>query len=84
MNVGEINPGTHGTLPQYVAVTLPFTIMTAWIIIAFQSKYLMPGTTFFQRLGWPVTLVYTMLLKKREPHTHPEKLVYSIGGEQDH
>ena len=47
-NIGEINPGTHRTLPQYVAVTLPFTIMTAWIIITFQNKYLMPGTTFFQ------------------------------------
>ena len=43
MNVGKIDPGTLSTLAQYIAITLPLTIMMAWIIIAFQSKYLMPG-----------------------------------------
>ncbi|KAJ2914961.1 hypothetical protein MD484_g5462, partial [Candolleomyces efflorescens] len=43
MNVAEINPGTLGTVPRYVAVALPFTIFTAWIIIAFQSQYIFKG-----------------------------------------
>lgn len=61
MNVIEINPqgGTALTnLSQYVALTLPLTVVTAWIIIAFQSKYIFPeGTSFYKRLGWPIFII---------------------------
>ena len=75
MNVGEINPGTNGTVPQYLAVALPLTVFTAWIIIAFQSKYIFPrGTGFLMRLAWPIFLIRAMISKKK---TAPaEKLEY--------
>ncbi|KAF7985517.1 hypothetical protein HWV62_3737 [Athelia sp. TMB] len=38
MNVVEINPGTNGTLSHYAATAIPLTIVTIWLIIAFQSK----------------------------------------------
>ncbi|KAJ7439283.1 hypothetical protein B0H11DRAFT_2356366 [Mycena galericulata] len=38
MNVQEINPGTYGTIPHYVALTLPLTAVTVWIIMAFQYR----------------------------------------------
>jgi len=61
MNVVEINPqeGTARTnLSQYVALTLPLTLFTAWIIMAFQSKYFFPkGTSLFKRLAWPIFII---------------------------
>jgi len=75
MNVGEINPGTNGTLPNYVAVALPLTLITAWIIIAFQSTYIFESeTTFLKRLGWPVYLVHMMLKNRREKLEQEKKL----------
>jgi len=68
MNVVEINPqgGTAITnLSQYVALTLPLTILTAWIIIAFQSKYIFPeGTSFYKRLGWPIFIMDAISRKR--------------------
>jgi hypothetical protein len=75
MNVGEISPGTNGTVGQYLAVALPLTTFTAWIIIAFQSKYIFPpGTGFLMRLAWPLFLFRTMMSRKRT--TPAEKLEY--------
>ena len=66
MNVAEINPGTAGTLSHYFAIALPLTIVTAWIIIAFQSKYIFKEqTNFFKRLGWPAYLVINMIKARR-------------------
>lgn len=68
MNVAEINPGTLGTVGRYVAVAIPFTIFTAWIIIAFQSKYIFPGEVpFWWRLTWPAHLLYERFFKKPSP-----------------
>ena len=61
MNVVEINPQGGSALThlyQYVALTLPLTIATAWVIFAFQSKHLFPeGTSFYKRLGWPIYII---------------------------
>ncbi|PPQ66789.1 hypothetical protein CVT24_008698 [Panaeolus cyanescens] len=74
MNVEEINPGTFGTLPHYLAVALPLTLLTAWIIIAFQSTYLFEAEThFLLRLGWPVYLIMKYFgLHKRKPQEEVE------------
>ena len=68
MNVGEINPGTKGTVTQYLVFTLSLTVVTAWIIIGFQSKYIFPPeTSFIKRLVWPVILIRNMISKKGTP-----------------
>ncbi|KAF5325049.1 hypothetical protein D9619_009601 [Psilocybe cf. subviscida] len=65
MNVSEINPGSLETIPHYIAIALPLTLVTAWIIIAFQSTYIFPPNTgFILRLGWPAYLVYKMMNKR--------------------
>jgi hypothetical protein len=68
MNVVEINPqgGTAITnLSQYIALTLPLTIFTAWLIIAFQSKHIFPkGTSLYKRFAWPVFII-DAISKKR-------------------
>ncbi|KAF6751709.1 hypothetical protein DFP72DRAFT_906906 [Ephemerocybe angulata] len=66
MNVAEINPGTLGTIPHYVAVAIPFTIFTIWVIIAFQSKYIFEGEVpFWLRLTWPFRLFYERYIKRK-------------------
>ncbi|KAF8809594.1 hypothetical protein BYT27DRAFT_7162598 [Phlegmacium glaucopus] len=81
MNVQEIN-GTRGTLGHYVALALPLTIVTTWVIIAFQSKHIFPpGTSFIKRFGWPVYLINTMFTKKPQPLTQKLMPDYSLGGE---
>ncbi|KAF8963414.1 hypothetical protein BDZ97DRAFT_1919846 [Flammula alnicola] len=72
MNVREINPGTLGTLPHYIAVSISLTLLSAWVIIAFQSKYLFStNRSFIARLAWPVHIIIEWLktlrsAKKRE------------------
>lgn len=79
MNVQEINPQGKGTLVQYVALSLPLTLVTTWVIMAFQSKYIFPpGTSFIMRLGWPLVFI-NMILKKRQPLVGKHKPDYSIG-----
>ena len=74
MNVGEITPDTTGTLWQYFSLAIPLTLLTAWIIVAFQSKYIFPpGTSLMKRLAWPILLI-PMLSKKSDPSA--EKLEY--------
>ena len=66
MNVTEVNPDAKGTMPYYFAVTFPLTIATAWIVIAFQSKYIFKEkTNFFKRLGWPAFLLIDMIKERR-------------------
>lgn len=77
MNVSEINPGSNGTLPRYVEIALPLTLVTAWIIIAFQSKYIFENqnTTFVQRLGWPAYLIMKMIQeRKKEKEEERERM----------
>ena len=72
MNVSEINPGSLETISHYVAIAVPLTLVTAWIIIAFQSTYIFPENTgFFLRLGWPIYLVYKMMVQRRKRDERP-------------
>ncbi|KAJ8080667.1 hypothetical protein PM082_017501 [Marasmius tenuissimus] len=63
MNVKEVtNEGQSGVV-VYIAVAIPLTIVTIWVIMTFQSKHFFKGrtdTTFWMRLGWPVLLVRSM------------------------
>jgi hypothetical protein len=72
MNIKEINPGTNGSLPHYFATAIPLTVVTAWVIIAFQGRW---GSqeedkvSIWKRLLWPIMLVQRM--KTREKETAP-------------
>ncbi len=65
MNVGEISPGTNGTLPHYFAIAAVLTLVTVWIVMTFQSKYLFDsGSTFWMRLVWPWMLFKRVFMKR--------------------
>jgi len=54
MNVQEFNPGTKGTLLHYVATVVPMTMITIWVVVAVQLKYLSKDqVTVLSQLTWP-------------------------------
>ncbi|EEB90178.1 hypothetical protein MPER_11654 [Moniliophthora perniciosa FA553] len=75
MNVKEIADGTTETLPHYFAIALPLTVLTIWIVMTFQSRYMFGTrqTTFIQRLAWPV-LLFKSVFRRDEPNAGPEDL----------
>lgn len=82
MNVAEINPGTKGTIPHYVEVALPFTILTIWVIIAFQSKYIFGSeVSFWLRLTWPFKLFYERYIKRKKRTSAAG--ILDVDGEED-
>ena len=68
MNVVEINPHWQGGTAnpsKYVTLNLSLTVVTFWIIIAFQSKYIFPrATSFYKRLVWPIFIIEVILRKR--------------------
>jgi len=60
MNIVEINPGTSGTLYIYatVALPLPLTILTIWILITGLQRTLATGKTALKRIGQPFYRIY--------------------------
>jgi hypothetical protein len=64
MNVKEINPGTKGTVPHYIATVVPLTLLSIWVIIAFQSKHFLQGQSVWQRFLWPIMMVKRLFTKQ--------------------
>lgn len=80
MNVEEIAPGTNGTLSHYASTAIPFTLLSIWIIIAFQSRYIFaPNLSLWKRLGWPVLL----FLRVFDMDPYKPRLPTSGGGGMD-
>lgn len=73
MNVSEINPGTL-TLKKYFATAIPLTVITIWIMIAFQ--YEAPSTSIYKRLVWPVLFLMKPVRDWRKDRQR--KVIYSI------
>lgn len=44
MNIDEIAPGSVPTLGRYIATAIPLTILTIWIIVAYQIQIRDPQT----------------------------------------
>ncbi|RXW17666.1 hypothetical protein EST38_g8185 [Candolleomyces aberdarensis] len=69
MNVFEISPDAHATIPQYVAIALPLTVLTMWIVIAFRSKIVLSGQVpFWLRLIWPLKKLHARYNKNSKAH----------------
>jgi hypothetical protein len=53
MHMKEIDPET--SLVRYLLTTIPLTLLTIWIIVAFQIKYYFGGAemTSWARIFWP-------------------------------
>jgi len=62
MNVIELNSETYGTLAHYIAATLPLTIVTIWIIVAYQSRFVLPDNqAMWGKLPWLFALAQRVM-----------------------
>ncbi|KAH7912764.1 hypothetical protein BJ138DRAFT_1112061 [Hygrophoropsis aurantiaca] len=77
MNVKEINPGSFETLTHYVEASIVLTILTAWIVVALQSKSPLHETEdegfWTRRLWWPVLFLRRKIRKHKKANRDPEK-----------
>jgi len=66
MNIEEINPGTKGTLSHYFAAALPLTVISTWVIVAYQGQWSQTGddrmiVSVIKRLLWPAMLLRRLM-----------------------
>ena len=79
MNVQEIVPNTSGTLVHYFVTALAFTLLSVWVITAFQSRYnFRKGVTVWQRLGWPVFFILRLFNKDPYAPTADDSLQHDL------
>jgi len=69
MNIKNLQDGSLGTIPEYLAYAIPLTAVTIWVIMALHSsKARMEESDkgFIHRLRWPITeLLQTWKRKRR-------------------
>jgi hypothetical protein len=76
MNVMELNPGTRGTIENYVAATIPLTFVTIWIIVAFQSRFILrDNEAMWKKLLWPIALVHGLMARPQVPKDDSSSLL---------
>lgn len=58
----ELNQGTYGTLAHYVEATLPLTLVTIWVVVAFQNSFSVRDDTgsTLTKLLWPILILGTI------------------------
>ncbi|KAG6904868.1 hypothetical protein DXG01_006627, partial [Tephrocybe rancida] len=82
MNIKEFNIVSDGTLGHYLAAAISLTVLTCWVIIAFQFR---PGHSereeepslawrILGRIGWPVTMGMKFLAERKSFLTSRNKL----------
>ncbi|KAJ2919747.1 hypothetical protein MD484_g751, partial [Candolleomyces efflorescens] len=80
MNVFEISPGAHATIPLYIAIAVPLTVFTMWIVIAFRSKIVLSGEVpFWMRLIWPLKKFHARYIQKSKAPTPDHDIESSTG-----
>ncbi|KAG1896143.1 uncharacterized protein F5891DRAFT_609260 [Suillus fuscotomentosus] len=59
MNVKEITDDATETLSHYALVSIVFTVLTAWLVVTFQSHspFHEAGSGFWRRLAWPFSYI---------------------------
>ena len=68
MNVRELNSGTFGSLSHYVEAALPLTLVTIWIIVAYQSRFVLrEDEAMWKKLLWPIALGQRLLSRPQRP-----------------
>ncbi|KAH7925847.1 hypothetical protein BV22DRAFT_404743 [Leucogyrophana mollusca] len=78
MNVKEINPGSFETLTHYIEASIALTLLTAWLVVAGQSKsplHEREDSEFWTcRLWWPVLFLRRKMRRRKDANIRdPEK-----------
>jgi hypothetical protein len=74
--VQELSSDTFGTLAHYLETAVALTLVTIWIMIAFQSRFYLadPDASMWRRLLWPI-VVFASLFKRNMPGRTDEEAV---------
>ena len=66
MNVIELNQGTYGTLAHYGEATAVLTLVTVWMVVAFQNSFTVrdSGGTW-TKLLWPILVLRPLFYKRK-------------------
>ncbi|KAK1231178.1 hypothetical protein PQX77_005704 [Marasmius sp. AFHP31] len=86
MNVKEVTHDDNPGVVVYVAVAIPLTVLTIWVIMTFQIKhFFQDDTTFWMRLWWPVLLFRSVFgLDERSQRSDTIDLSVLEAGRQAH
>ncbi|KAF8236084.1 hypothetical protein L208DRAFT_1391150 [Tricholoma matsutake] len=62
MNIVELNPGGHFSLSRFFATSVPLTLLTVWVIVAFQNRFILhnPNGGMWRRLLWPIMALHNL------------------------
>jgi hypothetical protein len=65
MNVVELNPGGYTSLAHFFEASLPLTFFTVWIVVAFQSRFVLRDDrgAVWKKLLWPIMLLNNFIPK---------------------
>jgi len=66
MNITSLAPGSGGLLSHYLAIALPLTAVTIWVLVALHGRPRLEEeqSTFLNRLRWPLRSVKQMVRRK--------------------
>lgn len=62
----ELNPQGVPTIARFFEAMLPLTVVTVWIIVAFQSRFVVRDESMWKKLLWPIVLLNNMRPKPSE------------------
>jgi hypothetical protein len=63
MNIIELNPGGHFKLARFFETAVPLTLVTIWIIVAFQNRFILRDDrgSIWMKFLWPFVALNTLL-----------------------
>jgi len=78
MNVTALVPSGNTPLARFFEATLPLTVATIWVIVAFQNRFVLrdDGRNVWKKLLWPIAFLKSML--PGGSTTKNDKLSYDV------
>jgi len=62
MNCFELNPGGHFPLIRFFEVTVPLTLITIWIVVAFQNRLILRDDgNMWKKFLWPILALNSLI-----------------------
>lgn len=75
MNIDSLSQGTSGTVSGYIALAIPLTLVTIWIMIGLHEAWHVKNEneqpTFWDRWLWPVRHAREFTAGIRQMYKHP-------------
>ncbi|KAF8523160.1 hypothetical protein BU17DRAFT_20807, partial [Hysterangium stoloniferum] len=81
MNIQDLNPDSNGTLSHYFAAAIPLTIVSTWVIVAYQGQWTQKPNeqtpAGIMRLMWPVMLLREFMARLQDNRSEITAVIMS-------